>query len=113
MNGWAIALLILQALSAACTIGATCVARDLVPTVRCWGPLDPHEPQSRGRGGSIVDPTNIEFVCRAHHSWIDDHPRAAELLGLLVPSWATKPEGTRWIAAGAQEYLDTLSGGAA
>ena len=67
--------------------GAGCVARDLVPSVECSGPVDPHEPLTRGRGGSIVDRSNVVMVCRAHHGWIHRTPIEAGRLGLLVHSW--------------------------
>lgn len=53
---------------------------------RCWGPLDWHEPLSRGRGGSITDPANRMWACCGHHSWLTGHPAEAEALGLLLPS---------------------------
>lgn len=67
--------------------GAGCVARDLVPGVECSGPVDPHEPLTRARGGSIVDRDNVVMVCRAHHSWIHRSPIEAHRLGFLVHSW--------------------------
>lgn len=45
---------------------------------------DGHEVWTRGRGGSIVDPSNIMFVCRPAHSWIGDHPAEARRLGLVA-----------------------------
>lgn len=49
---------------------------------------DPHEPLTRGRGGSIVDPTNIAPLCRTHHREITDtEPAWAYSLGLLKHSW--------------------------
>jgi hypothetical protein len=65
----------------------SCVARDLVSHIECAGPVDPHEPLTRGRGGSIIDSENVVLVCRAHHGWIHREPVAAGRLGLLVHSW--------------------------
>lgn len=53
----------------------------------CWGPCDPHEPLTRARGGSIVDPSNIVIVCRFHHSYLHDNPAWAVSVGLLRSSW--------------------------
>jgi len=45
--------------------------------------VDVHEPLTRARGGSIVDPDNAVVVCRGCHDWIHDHPEEATLKGLL------------------------------
>lgn len=66
---------------------SVCEAAELVATIECAGPVDPHEPLSRGRGGSIVDRENVLMVCRRHHSWLHSHPVEAHGLGLLVHSW--------------------------
>ena len=51
---------------------------------RCGGlAVDLHEPFTRARGGSILDPANTVAVCRACHDWIHDHPEAATSVGLL------------------------------
>ena len=42
-----------------------------------------HEPLTRARGGSILDPDNTVAVCRNCHRWIHDHPEDATQLGLL------------------------------
>jgi hypothetical protein len=64
-----------------------CLAHQLVPSVDCGGQLDPHEPLTRARGGSITDDGNIVFLCRRHHRWAHNHPVDARRLGLLVNSW--------------------------
>ena len=46
--------------------------------------VDLHEPLTRARGGSILDPANTVAVCRACHDWIHDFPAAATSIGLLV-----------------------------
>lgn len=58
----------------------------------CWGALTPHEPLTRARGGSILNPENVIPLCEAHHSWTHDHPSQATQLGLLVSRWP-KPAG--------------------
>ena len=45
--------------------------------------VDLHEPLTRARGGSILDPANTVAVCRSCHDWIHDHPKAAAEVGLL------------------------------
>jgi hypothetical protein len=42
-----------------------------------------HEPLTRGRGGSILDPENSVPICRNCHMWIDDNKQAATSVGLL------------------------------
>lgn len=54
------------------------------PEHRCQiTPVDVHEPLTRARGGSILDPDNALAVCRACHDWIHQHPAAAKDIGLL------------------------------
>ena len=53
----------------------------------CGGNLDVHEPLTRARGGNYLDPDDCVLLCRQHHDWVHDHPRAAEKLGLLRHSW--------------------------
>jgi hypothetical protein len=43
---------------------------------------DCHEILSRARGGSITDPANLMALGRLCHTWITEHPREAEELGL-------------------------------
>jgi hypothetical protein len=45
-----------------------------------------HEPLTRARGGSILDPDNAVAICRICHSWIHDHPELAKSVGLLRSS---------------------------
>jgi hypothetical protein len=48
---------------------------------------DVHEPDTRARGGSILDETNTVALCSFHHRWTHEHPTEATKLGLLIPSW--------------------------
>lgn len=58
-----------------------------VPRCGQWA-WDAHEPLTRGRGGSIVDPANMAPLCRPHHTEITDtEPAWAYDLGLLKHSW--------------------------
>ena len=45
--------------------------------------VDIHEPLTRARGGSILDPENTMAVCRSCHDWIHNNPENAKSLGLL------------------------------
>lgn len=75
-----------------------CEAGVLIPRVDqttgrrhvCQGvAVDVHEPLTRARGGSIVDPANMVPVCRVCHDWIHAHPTLATEVGLLVSSYNT------------------------
>lgn len=59
-----------------------CVARTLLPQVKCWGELQGHEPLPRSRGGDPLDVDQVLAVCASHHRWIHDHPKEAKRLGL-------------------------------
>ena len=51
---------------------------------RCNGlAVELHEPLTRARGGSIVDPANTVAICRSCHRWVHDNPEAATQVGLL------------------------------
>ena len=51
---------------------------------RCHGfAIELHEPLTRARGGSILDPANTVAICRSGHDWIHVNPAAATDLGLL------------------------------
>ena len=51
---------------------------------RCLGlAVELHEPLTRARGGSILDPANTVAICRSCHRWIHDNPKAATDVGLL------------------------------
>ena len=62
--------------------GYTCTAKDILPDIDCWGPLDVDEIIGRGRGGDWLDPENCQTLCRAHHMWKHDNPEKALELGL-------------------------------
>ena len=44
---------------------------------------DVHEKLPRAQGGSVTDPDNCLFVCRACHAWIHAHPAASYAFGFL------------------------------
>jgi len=56
--------------------------------------VDIHEPLTRARGGSILDPANTVAVCRTCHDWIHTHPVAATELGLLSSNRPNTTGGT-------------------
>ena len=56
---------------------------------RDWQDL--HEVHTRARsGGNITDRRIIIGLCREHNGKAGDDPRAAECLGVVVPSWAAE-----------------------
>ncbi|MGN6128645.1 MAG: hypothetical protein ACTHON_18980 [Humibacter sp.] len=55
-----------------------------------WCPhpsTDVHEPLTRARGGSILDPANCKAVCRLHHDLIHLEDPIWYELGFLRHSW--------------------------
>ena len=56
---------------------------------RCNGlAIELHEPLTRARGGSILDPANTVAICRSCHDWIHVNPEAATDLGLLRSAYS-------------------------
>ncbi len=49
--------------------------------------VDIHEVLTRGRGGSILDESNLLAVCRPCHRRIGNYPTLANELGLTRASW--------------------------
>lgn len=65
-----------------------CRGERLVPHVSCAGPVDVHEVVRRSQDAlAWLNPDLCIAVCRAHHSWLHDHPQAAREVGLLRWSW--------------------------
>lgn len=59
-----------------------CVARTMIPEVRCFGRIDPHHQLMRSQGGKdSLD--NLIAVCRSHHDWIHGHPARSYEMDLL------------------------------
>lgn len=59
-----------------------CTAAVVVPSVSCWGPIDPSHVIPRSVAPDLVDcVANIVPVCRAHHEWIHEHPDLANAVG--------------------------------
>jgi 5-methylcytosine-specific restriction endonuclease McrA len=59
-----------------------CVARSIVPDIRCVGSLQVHHLWRRSQGGPNED-WNLKSVCAAHHEWIHRNVRQAKLLDLI------------------------------
>jgi hypothetical protein len=66
----------------------------ICPVPNCTALADsPHEPHTRGRGGSITDPANVVMLCWFHNWQISaEEPAWAYELGLLKHSWQTRHE---------------------
>ena len=54
---------------------------------RRWEPCQPHEPLKRSRGGSIVDPDEVMWLCWPCHAFTEAEVRLATEAGMLTPSW--------------------------
>lgn len=63
-----------------------CRAVSLIRSVQCAGRIDPHHIIRRSQGGPDT-PENLVCLCRAHHSWVHEHPEQSYALGLLRRSW--------------------------
>lgn len=77
---------VVAVLAAAVEPSDRCPAAVAFPEVPCGGPVDPHEPLTRSRGGSITDPANIRLICRNHHDYVHLHPAEGDAAGWLMPS---------------------------
>ena len=69
----------------ACSVAGTMLAAGLMGP--CYGPINGHEILTRGRGGSITDPSNILLLCDRHNEWCSSHSDDAHRLGLLKHNW--------------------------
>lgn len=80
--------------------GGRCVARRIVPEVRCWasGPLHVHEVVDRSvRPGVHLDADFGVALCQAHHDWIHEDPSRAREVGLTFFSHDWEPAKERVI----------------
>ena len=67
---------------------------------------DLHEVHTRARsGGSITDRRIIIGLCREHNGKAGDNPRAAECLGVVVPSWAAENDLDHAMAVAERQRL--------
>lgn len=64
---------------------AGCKAAGVAPG-QCQGRIDPHHILRRSQGGPDTM-ENLVSLCRAHHSWVHDHPGESYELGFLKHSW--------------------------
>lgn len=61
-----------------------CMGRELPGA--CFGRIDPHHIKMRSQGGlDTLD--NLISLCRAHHSWVHEHPEESYELGFLKHGW--------------------------
>lgn len=58
----------------------------IVPWCGQWAD-DLHEPLTRARGGSIIEPDNAVPTCRAHNDELTEEPAWGYELNLLVHEW--------------------------
>ena len=42
----------------------------------CWGPIDPHHIRGKATRALRHDLANGQTLCRRHHTWAHDHPKA-------------------------------------
>lgn len=49
----------------------------------CAGRLTPHHLLKEGQGGTLML-DNLVTLCAHHNVWVEDHPPAAHMLGLVV-----------------------------
>lgn len=52
--------------------------------------LEVHEVVTRARAGNPLDPDNCVALCPWANNEVDERQAGAEVLGLLLPSWATR-----------------------
>lgn len=70
--------------------GGRCVARTVVPEVRCWsaGYLEVHELVDRAvRPGVHLDSSFGVSLCGAHHDWVSSDASRAREVALSFYSW--------------------------
>ena len=48
----------------------------------CFGPLTPHHLRKASAGGGYTE-ENLVTLCAGHNTWVEDHPIAATMLGLV------------------------------
>ncbi len=61
------------------------------PAGRCFGDMTPHHLKKASQGGSY-EPRNIVVLCAAMNTWVEDNPREAHELGLVVRQGETEEQ---------------------
>ena len=51
---------------------------------QCLGDINGHELLKSSQGGSRTDMENVVPLCNFHNCWVEDHPLAADELGLVI-----------------------------
>jgi len=64
-----------------CVLERTSRQRDDVPP--CHGPLTPHHLRKASAGGAYSE-ENLVTLCRFHNGWVEDEPKLATELGLVI-----------------------------
>lgn len=64
-----------------CVLERVARQRDDVP--ECHGPLTPHHLRKASAGGPYTM-ENLTTLCRSHNVWVEDHPKLATELGLVI-----------------------------
>lgn len=65
-----------------------CRGINAVPELVCGGPLDVHElKRGAARASTYLDVDQCILLCRTHHTWVTENPRAAQARGLAKWSW--------------------------
>lgn len=57
----------------------------------CFGPLTPHHLRKQSQGGAWTM-GNMVTLCAAMNSWVEDQPRKAHELGLVIRHGETEEE---------------------
>lgn len=68
-------------------VAALLLERPICERCQAARSVDVHEIQTRARGGSITDETNLACLCRPCHDWITREPAKAQHEGWLRHSW--------------------------
>lgn len=61
---------------------------------RCFGPLTVHHLKKRSQGGDWT-PSNLVTLCAGGNGWVEDQPRKARGLGLVIAAGVDELEAKR------------------
>ena len=68
-----------------CEVGKYLQANKIKGWKNCRGYAEGiHERQKRSQGGSVVDLANLMSACNVCNGWVEDNPKEARRLGLMV-----------------------------
>lgn len=75
-----------------CELGPRIAQVDMAGARDCRGRASTlHELRKRSQGGSIVDPANVLPACAPCNGWVEDNPRLAAMVGLVIRWDAEEP----------------------